>query len=794
MKIRLFPGSPASGSPFFGLFRLDGRADIPRPIDWDTARPIHLIHSEPDHLGYLVALLVLQAWTTGLDESHGPVPERRPIVVVTSRPSRFAEAYLRIHIPADQIRHIPACRRRRLYERRKRLVGEEYWDSEIPHDETRTRLHNFFPAFQLWKPDAEPRAVASQQYLGRVVSDKAAVIVCRPMGAAELREIRRRYLPLLEIFEQDEGDLPPPDPVVPRAVFHESIFARMVVENDEQAVIMPDSTFEDFCAASEILLVEPLETDALRQAFRRLDDALHALDDVRRQGSRVMHHAFRTALRLRKLLLSIPTGVELFEQALVHSELPPELRYECSVSEPIRNLESRMPEVATQGEWAEYVMSEVLATLRVLAELLTSDTPKRAAVSASISQIIERGRKACVVVDSQVLADALGWVFRLQPVRPDLPGGSMRVISTAEIARLRLDEDCVLHQPFDPNAVFPALARAGPRRVTLVLWGNELRFVGESFRGTARRHPGCAHLERILRPILEQLDRLAPSEGLPGGERPPGPMSTEEFQRVRDLFLATSGGMDEGVVWLERPEREGSVPAEAVQAFLVRLEGDKALFIEAGSRVPFVQRDDDLDEGGPEQLGPGVRLLIVNAAARDLIARKTLDAKREVEAGEERTRLIVRWRVEMEGGRSRRGMTYVEVCDAIKRKGSTVTSPQTVGLWARGEALGPSDPEDIWRVGEAVGSQWLTANWREVAQALRGVRSDHRVFGREITRLIQRVAAGHQELSAEEGRLLEELGVGLAELQDAVSLLRVVGVSSETTSVPADQVGMVIRI
>jgi hypothetical protein len=803
MGIRLFPDSLGPDEPFFGLFRQDGRVDMPRPIDWDTGHPIHLVHSDPDHLAYLVAVLVLQAWTTGLDERGGPVPERRPILVVTPRTSRFAEAFLRLHIPATQLVRIPQCRRVRVYRATGKVprAGEEYWDAWIGSDETRTRFHNFFPSFHLPAPNAGARPVAGRQHLGRLDSKLPAVLVSRPTDDAGLYAIRRQYLPVLEVFDQQRDRLPSIDPGLPRIVFHESIFARTLVEDgvDESAILLPDSTFEKFCSDSELSLVEPPESDALERSFRRLDDALHALDDLRRQGSRVIREVFRTALRLRKILLSIPTGVDLFEQALVLAERPPEFRYGLSVIEPLRNLTSRIPEVAaatssrSESEWAEYVFSEVVGTLDVVTRLLASDSPKRAAVSAAISGVLDRGRKACVVVDTHSFAHALNWVFRLEPVREGLPAECLRAISVAEIAGLGPDEDCVLHHAFDPNAVFPALARVGPRRIGLVLWRNELRFVGEIFRATARLYVACGPAKRILDPVLDQLDRVAPRAALPGEPRRPS-LTAEEFQRVRSLFLETSRGLGEGVVWFERPERDGNAAPQVVQAFLVRLEGDKAFFIESGSRVPYIRGLDDLAEGGPEDLGPGVRLVVVDARARDLIAHKTLDAKRAAEAGEERTRLIERWRREMDEGRRSRGMTYAEMSEAIRRRGSRLTSPQTVGLWARGDALGPLDPEDIWRVGEAVGSQWLSANWRAVAQALRGVRSAHRLFGREITGLIQRVAAGHEELSRDDLGLLDELGVSLAELQDAVSLLTVVDVSDGTTAMPVDQVGVVMHV
>jgi hypothetical protein len=52
--------------------------DLPITIEGDAGIHFHIVHSAPDHLTYLAGLIILQAWTSGIDELGIPPTERRP--------------------------------------------------------------------------------------------------------------------------------------------------------------------------------------------------------------------------------------------------------------------------------------------------------------------------------------------------------------------------------------------------------------------------------------------------------------------------------------------------------------------------------------------------------------------------------------------------------------------------------------------------------------------------------------------------------------------------------------------
>ncbi len=154
MKIRLFPQHFLQTDRCFGLLRAehDGELDPPVTIEGDTGIPIHIIHSDPEHLAYLVGLIVLQAWTSGISELGKPPSQRRAVLVVTDKPGKFGEAYLRLNLPGGKIRDVDSRRRLTFYEKtghapldKSEYLYSEYLYRDIGSNDARTRLHNFFP-------------------------------------------------------------------------------------------------------------------------------------------------------------------------------------------------------------------------------------------------------------------------------------------------------------------------------------------------------------------------------------------------------------------------------------------------------------------------------------------------------------------------------------------------------------------------------------------------------------------------------------------------------------------------
>ena len=82
MKIRLFPGQFLERDRCFGLFKADedGVFDLPVTMEGDAGIHFHIVHSDPDHLASLAGLIVLQAWTSKIDELGVLPTEHRKLI------------------------------------------------------------------------------------------------------------------------------------------------------------------------------------------------------------------------------------------------------------------------------------------------------------------------------------------------------------------------------------------------------------------------------------------------------------------------------------------------------------------------------------------------------------------------------------------------------------------------------------------------------------------------------------------------------------------------------------------
>jgi hypothetical protein len=169
-----------------------------------------------------------------------------------------------------------------------------------------------------------------------------------------------------------------------------------------------------------------------------------------------------------------------------------------------------------------------------------------------------------------------------------------------------------------------------------------------------------------------------------------------------------------------------------------------------------------------------------------------LSARRDEERDTPADRTIRRWQQELTTGIDSLGLSHTEVLRRIRELGSRRATSGVIRQWAAGEVLGPLDPQDIRRVGEVVGSEWLKENWRSVGAALFAVRNGHRVLGRRITQIIQKAALGEHEVSTKDKDFLAQLGITMGRLQDAVTVLTVEQVSLDAGMVPVDRIGRVI--
>jgi hypothetical protein len=807
INIRLFPDSFLQDDKCFGLFKLggNGQLDLPVTIEGDTGFPFHIVHSEPDHLAYLVGLIVLQAWTRGIDELGIPPAERRAIVVVTDKPGRFGEAYLRLHLPSAKIEGLSRTRRVTLYQKTGRAPEASsdktgYWEMYLKPGDDRTKLHNFFPACQLVTVGREPKPISRRQHLGRDDDAGPAVLILRKTDKETLRVVQKRYSPLLVIFDANAVAIPNSRFEAPSIFYHDSIFAPELTNRNVEPVVLyclPDTRFERFCAEAVVRLVEPQESETLTAIWRRVDGAFKALIELVGQHRHpVLVEVQRTVIRLRNLLLSLPVGIGAYEQGLVLSGQPERLWYNWSITQPLEALENRFPEMAALGEWDELIHRELVDGFRELIPLVQHDSPKKSSLLSAVSDSLSASRRVALVVTNQSVAKSLNWVLCLpEPTGLGVPRDKVTAITLDEIETLDQDQDCIIHQVFDPHQTFSALAGVSPRPITFILLRNELRFTGERFLRSRRLFPNHPANKTLLRAVYQQLEQLESVNLVSRRNHVSTLLSDDDFEIVSRMFNQQPSAIENGMVLFDGSDDSAeSEPASETPAYLVRLEDACAVFLDAACRVSYARFDDTVAIGPVNSLEPGHRLIIVNPTARESIAYRMLAAKTDRQADQFDTLMIERWQLELATGIRNQRMTHNKVLQKIQELGSRRISTIVIGQWARGDVLGPLDTRDIYRIGQAIESEWLMQNWQRVGLALLMVRSGHRLLGRQITRIIQRAAVADYDLPNRDAQFLEEIGITIGELQDAVTLLAIEAVSADTKIVPVEQIGKIIPL
>lgn len=508
--------------------------------------------------------------------------------------------------------------------------------------------------------------IASRQYLGHDDNAGPAVLITRKSDRETLLVFQKRFQPLLAIFDAHALASLGPSSGTPTIFYHESIFAPELARRSAEPLVLhcfPDARFERFCSRASLCMIEPLEPEDLTRIWKDVDGALQALiERLDQRRDRIVLEIYRAASRLRNLLLSLPVGIEAYEQALLASGQPESLWYVWSITQPLQALESRIPEIAALGEWEELILRELVDGFQRLVALLRHGSPKREPLVTSTNESLAASRRVALVVTSPSVASGSKWVIRFpQPHGLGLSPERVTAITPSDIDTLDPDHDCIVHEVFDPHTLFSALARAGPRRISFILMRNELRFVGERLLRSRQLFPDHPANDTILYPIYQQVERLEPVSQTSRRNRTTTLFSDSDYEMVMRMFNLGPRMVEHGTVLTEDPEHAETGPLAELPAYLFHLKGQSAVFLDASGRLSYVRTDDSIVSGPVNVLEAGHRLIIINPAARESIAHRILTARREQETDHVTGQTISRWRQELSDGIRRHAFTYNEM-------------------------------------------------------------------------------------------------------------------------------------
>ncbi len=491
--------------------------------------------------------------------------------------------------------------------------------------------------------------IEDREFVGRGDEDRPAVLITRRSDTATLDAIRRRFDPILVMVDDAPAESRISIAEIPMVIIHESIFAPEFMRKGGESMVpvcLPDSRFEQFCAATELDWIEPVMLPPLEKTWQDLDSAFQALMeqlDVRRD--RVLADVYRTTARLRNLLLSLPVSIRSYEQGLM-AAVHPTVAFDWSIAERMNVLGARIPEVAALGDWEECIIQELVAGFGRLEKLLRDFSPKHESFIASIKQSLAYQKPVAIIVASPTLGTALRWALELPEPRGLGTTADISIITPAEIGDLGEGSRCLIPQVFEPHAIFVPLARMAPRRITFILLPSEIRFVGEHLVRSRLLFPEHVANRTILAPVFQRLEQLpSPEAFMPSRKTSLFPEA--EFEALRRMFTTGSSVLERGTVLLDEADKGDMVQTE-VSANFVRLEGDCAVLLEPSNRVSLVDGDGVIRKAHCADLLAGDRLIIINPEARESIAHRILRSRGHDEWEGDALKVIGSWKQELQ--------------------------------------------------------------------------------------------------------------------------------------------------
>lgn len=240
-----------------------------------------------------------------------------------------------------------------------------------------------------------------------------------------------------------------------------------------------------------------------------------------------------------------------------------------------------------------------------------------------------------------------------------------------------------------------------------------------------------------------------------------------------------------------RPSEFASSERQSVLVSALRIEfEDGFCYAEPDSNMTiFLPSTAKTDDRKVESLRPNDIVVFVDGDQKRRLYEAILErVERHPAMGT--TYILVRyWQQSVRDGFFRSGMTYDEFLTKLQRLGSLMQTAQGVRFWVMGEVLGPSDAEDIRRVGEIFGDEALLQEWKNINRSLKRIRSIHVSLARNLNQMIIQAGLKGQYSRNTDECIDQELNLYLDDFRDSVALHRISSVDQEKVQVPYTLIG-----
>lgn len=176
------------------------------------------------------------------------------------------------------------------------------------------------------------------------------------------------------------------------------------------------------------------------------------------------------------------------------------------------------------------------------------------------------------------------------------------------------------------------------------------------------------------------------------------------------------------------------------------------------------ERGGEVEEGTPRNLKPGYVIVILDNDEKKTSLELVLEIF-DLEGSVDKD-LITYWKERLAEFIETHNLTYTQFYDLYKKKGGG-RSYQTVMNWAKGNVLGPEDPNDLFTIGKILENENIIEDFHIIDREVRNLRIIHQSTGRILKGIIRQIVNGRldpSKLSYGEYRLYEKIEDGLYEI------------------------------
>jgi hypothetical protein len=430
---------------------------------------------------------------------------------------------------------------------------------------------------------------------------------------------------------------------------------------------------------------------------------------------------------------------------------------------PFEDWLQRIRQEANQEGQTATLIAGGTTILRDIYRELERCNPKREALFEAVRDGEVSGRRVMVLVQKHGMQKVLTQALLSSRIDGKVDGdwhsrsgGETSVIAVPQLPAADMC-DVLIIPCMLPMKMLWALRTALSAQVRILAYGTEsalwewcLREVGV---GAQRRTRDVVTREGAVEdPILES----------PATDQAP------DGALLLDLRSFASDDID--IAAVETESTPGTGPRRTIM-----LEDGSQIVVRESSMLQLVQEEgEQIKARRAKDVRPGDLLLVTNGKPLHNLfelLRDRVDSQTGLSRAVEIVKVFQRL---LRDAFNTSGWTVEQLHELLTARGSAIVHATSVAEWVDGHRFGPSDRNDIERLGEILRVESFTAQYVQLYSAMQRVRVAHRELGRALVRMI-RASAAYGEADASSIRLtVDGEEVVLYDISEAIAIQKVV--------------------